>query len=509
LHNVVVASKIRALLYANSIKELILLQKKYPSINLGAVIQSFIKELDTLHLPSYVNEVDLFRQDALHNFLSIEQIYCEKGARQWVSEYHTKYSFLHDISCKITKNTVFAIEEAIQRYNRITASSNNLFFTRSSLSAINCLSDADRHNHGRQVLLLHNEVGEKIVYKPTNGWSSHAMSRLINVCQLNTLEVCSLRTIPCEDEQGDFSFVEFVEHQHCQTKDDVQSFYSRLGHWLALCQAFSCSDVHCSNIIASCDRPFIIDSECHFQNYSRDEGNRFNSLLTNLIQTAPDQDAKEYWMPGICANARISYNPITPIVKNDDRIDVHFELGKLEITKTGNIPILNDYYVKPYQYKHILINGYKMAVEKIQSYGHILLKDSLFLTYLAKSKTRVILRATSAYYQIYRRLSMPDITTYDHAVKLIKSYQSRFLTTNSEWRQILHGDFPYFYTKLHSNKVVDIYGNTILEYPETLLQYLQTSINKLIEIPIEETLRKIDDCLQTAYQIETGETKIL
>ena len=428
------------------------------------------------------------------------------GWQDYAKEFHSSYPHLITIAKKLTHGVCRAVLEIIDRVEKVKKSD---LFKSNKLSKIEPLGDADRHNDGRQVYKLHFKTGEIVVYKPTDVWSHIAFKRAAEICQLDILESCFFLAETYLDENGEFSLAEFIEPYDCRSDEEVKLFYKRLGHLLAMCQVLNCSDMHCGNIIASGAAPYFIDSECYFQNTSLAPDLDFDAHFTLLIQGLPNRELNEYWLPGICSDSSVSYDPQVPTVTDDDSWNMQLSLGKVVVSETSNIPKLNGNYVDPWLYSKELKNGYLTGIQKIIYSQKRLLEDVLIWRYIEKAKIRVLARRTSAYYQLYRRFTMPDMSTcFSNDNCTVQEYRDKYDILNSELKQLRNLDFPYFYTKLDSDKVTDIDGEVITTFPLTLRSVIRKSIESVEMVPIEETLKAVDNCLEIARQIRSGEIVI-
>ncbi len=502
----------RSLLYYKQIVRILDFCDHYSELDLTEVAQSLIDELDQLYLPAFVEEVRLLA-DLLPDpstGTSLECLFSSVDLPKWCERVAAKYGFLQASAERIVGGTLSAIAEVYKRYVHLLNSREEKFFASSELRSIHPLSDSDRHNHGRQVFLLRTSSGEDIVYKPTSTWGDKALQRAAALCGLVDLADCFLKSVNFSDDGGDYSFVEFAEHRPCRTHQDVQRFYRRMGQLIGLSQAFHCIDLHCGNIVASADKPFIVDAECHFQNSSLSPDFRFDINTTLLVQQLPDAEWNEHWVSGLCANGRYSYDVIAPQAINDNLSTITLALGEHVAAQTSNIPMLNDEYVNPNDYCEDICQSYEQAAYQLQQSHAKIQADGEFWSLLAKSKIRVILRRTFAYYQGYRRLTMPDVaTSQESAEAMMQEYAERFSVSSSEIRQLLQGDFPYFYTQLNTASVFDIYGEEVMAFPATLHEAISKSLHSFEQIDAQQGVQSIRTCLVIGEKIDHGELLVL
>lgn len=509
MENVVVRSSERALLYYAPLSRAISWAEQRKGIDLSAILQGLIDELDQLYLPAFVESIGKTKGDAEVGSVSLDELFSRVPRAPWIKAFHAKYSFLSELANIVVAGTLSAVDEALSRYEDVIERRQEVFFAHTPVKRVELLSDADRHNFGRRVLSIENWSGDRVVYKPTNGWNERALYRAAEVFELDDLKPCLYRSLLGSDSNGDYLFSPYIDHVPCTTDAEVMSFYSRIGQMLALTQALGCSDIHCGNVIASGAHPYIIDSECHFQNFSLHPQVRFDLHTTLLIQRLPDPEQMEFWLSGISANARYSYDALAPVVRNDNTTDIELELGEHSMTSTSNVPLLGDEYVSPGKYSAHVVDGYRKGLSSIRVNSRNLLQDNEFWKLLGRSRIRVVIRRTAAYYQAYRRLSMPDAAVdRTTALEMLHGYSRRFSALDSEIRQLMQADFPYFYTTLDSSHILDIYGSPVLTYPTTLRESLVTNLESLHTIDEAQSCTQIHQALELGDKIEKGDIDV-
>ncbi|RFT62610.1 DUF4135 domain-containing protein, partial [Bacillus clarus] len=130
------------------------------------------------------------------------------------------------------------------------------------LSDVN-LSAGDSHENGKSVIILKFE-NKKIVYKPKNSSVSEGFEKFTSWINdySNLLDI----KIPKGIYRDSFAFQEFIDYEECETQEDVENFYLRMGHLITLLYILNMNDLHVENIIAYKDYPVIIDGETLFHN---------------------------------------------------------------------------------------------------------------------------------------------------------------------------------------------------------------------------------------------------
>jgi type 2 lantibiotic biosynthesis protein LanM len=123
-----------------------------------------------------------------------------------------------------------------------------------------CVSGiGDSHDHGRTVSLLTFSCGTRVVYKPKDLRISGAYAALVAVINASGLEPALPDRVVVSREG--YTWEEFVPCLPCRSTDDLHRFYLRMGMHARLVQLLDGTDFTGDNVIASGERPVLIDLE--------------------------------------------------------------------------------------------------------------------------------------------------------------------------------------------------------------------------------------------------------
>lgn len=145
----------------------------------------------------------------------------------------------------------FTADRALLRY----------FFNRppGRLTAL-AVGQGDLHGGGQTVARLSLEGGE-VMYKPR---SLRIDMELDTFLQRVFGAVADRIRVPDIIDRGDYGWASFVTHRYCDSAQELQTFYLRLGHWLAVLRLLGGTDIHHENLIADGPVPVVIDVESLF-----------------------------------------------------------------------------------------------------------------------------------------------------------------------------------------------------------------------------------------------------
>lgn len=146
------------------------------------------------------------------------------------------------------------------------------------------IGTGDSHESGQTVAILTGDFGS-IVYKPNNLMNDIILNELID--QINpalTLKFKKIKVL----SRNNYGWQEYIRHTSCNNKQQICSYYHRLGSYLALFYILNASDYHNENVIAAGEYPMIIDTETLIttgKNSSVEDKNLYNLLQDNVLRS--------------------------------------------------------------------------------------------------------------------------------------------------------------------------------------------------------------------------------
>jgi len=117
------------------------------------------------------------------------------------------------------------------------------------------------HHHGGQTVAQVAFEGGRVMYKPRSLRVDRAFEGFLARVFVDLED--RIR-VPAVLDRGDYGWTEFVPDRYCATHEELDAFYVRLGHWLAVLRLLGGTDVHQENLIAAGPVPVAIDVESLF-----------------------------------------------------------------------------------------------------------------------------------------------------------------------------------------------------------------------------------------------------
>jgi type 2 lantibiotic biosynthesis protein LanM len=289
---------------------------------------------------------------------------------------------------------------------------------------------SDRHNGGRQAMLVGFDTGVAMVYKPRDPRPDVAWYTLIE--RLNRSAPIRLRTarvIPCSG----YGWSEHIAHTGCSDARQLELYFRRAGAWLALFHCFTAGDMHQENIIAAADHPVPVDLETLLQGgvgVAPDDDDAVGAarvvvadsvLATGLLPSYGSAPGSRSRLLGGLAPGHVVTKTVEWRSVNTDAM--HPVPGQSR-ARQRNLPHIDGAYAGPDAYVEHFIGGYTTYA----TYLSKLRGDELFDGF-AGLPTRRVLRPTQFYSMLLQRIR--DDRTMDDGV--VWSAQADFVARLADW----------------------------------------------------------------------------
>ncbi len=284
---------------------------------------------------------------------------------------------------------------------------------------------SDPHRRGRSVFILEFANGRKLVYKPRCLDTDIALFRFfdwLNARRLSTLSTLSpglkgVRTL----SQATHGWVEYIEHLPCQTWDEVQRYYQRVGQLVCLLYVLQATDMHYENIIANGEYPVPIDLEtimtpvppCLSPNdpfgrsSQRRDASEYSVHQSTLLPMKIPFQGKTLDLSFLGCVLDFDVPAEIPCWKdlNTDAMRLVYETIHLDASKNG--VILNGVVVKASDYLEEIVVGFRTMYNLLMHYRNDLLAPEGPLSWFVGCPIRYVFRPTFVYEKVLHRLIHP------------------------------------------------------------------------------------------------------
>ena len=297
------------------------------------------------------------------------------------------------------------------------------------------LSAGDTHNRGRSVMVLVTDVG-KLVYKP------HDMRGDEWICTLAERFFPEFVGVPRSVAFGEhFGVCEFIDKRRAEGEEEAERFFYALGGLTGFVKLLGSTDLHFNNILCSGTKPYIIDLETVISPISAMQEDYVRSM-----------DSKDYLLrsPG--------NSLLMPSRIEDMEISV-----LMNVEEGGIAPIVDGKRVTVRRYLHAYKEGYRAAYNRAVEQR---VQIAEFVRSFPQFCVRIVLRATRGYCEVLKKLYHHTAMTSEEGREQSRKTLEKILSDadktldptviDSEVRQMMRGDVPYFYTYTDS---LSLYGD--------------------------------------------------
>lgn len=367
----------------------------------------------------------------------------------------------------------------------------------------------DSHNKGKGVCLVRFESGLQVVYKPRPLGIDARFQDLLRWLNGQFSESEPFYVMKVLD-RGVYGWVEFVDHRSCQTEDELSRFYARIGRQLALLYGMEAVDFHYENLIAHGEFPVLIDLESLFhqsltkRSYTEKAVDRAAELLQRSVQSTGIVPAPLYYrndpkslgleVSGLGGKEQKTPFKVPTIAqKNTDQMQIVQDYARLKDTE--NRPRLDGKDVDVSDYLDDLERGFRDMYNWLMEHKEQFKKQ---LHRFAEVEVRSIMRPTIYYGELLRQSWHPDFLRdgLDRDILLHRLWLDTSLrpglkkVVQSEKRDLLEGDIPYFFTLPGQTHLWDSEGNCLKDcFEESALEKVYRKIDLLNPRDLQEQLQ--------------------
>jgi type 2 lantibiotic biosynthesis protein LanM len=326
--------------------------------------------------------------------------------------------------------------------------------------------EGDSHHGGRSVVKLELQH-QRLIYKPRSlaiDWTIGAfLSQLFD-----HLPAEERIRVPAVIRCGTYGWSEFIPHRYCASTAELRTYYTRLGHWLALARLFGTTDLHAENLIACGPTPVVIDCETLFTPNQvikpAGMGDALDQAMTLMAGTVlssgllPSRGLGLGWR-GVDISASGALPDQQPTIQLPQIVDAGTDQARLAMAPVPGPVTLNHPSPTPDldRYWPQVLDGFDELTDRLLALDKAGSLTSMFAAF-GDVEIRAVLRSTEAYAELGRMLWHPvslhdEPTAVERATTLLTKQCENLPSAPSdpaviaaEVADLLEGDIPFFGT---------------------------------------------------------------
>lgn len=359
--------------------------------------------------------------------------------------------------------------------------------------------------------------GKKVVFKKKSSQPNQLLQTLEReVSQYLDKEVYFISPFL---DKGEYFWEKFVSSKPLLSEEEAKEFYCRVGYLLACAYMLNISDLHFENLISSHINPILVDVETVFSTSTFDtianndatfkiiESSRDSVLFTGLLPVSEADKVFGGDTSGVLGGIMIGE---ARIVINHNRDDIRVEKQKYKTENQDHLPYFSDSegvktYLNAEDYVDFIKSGFSELSEFFMHRKEFL--KTLYSEY-GHLQTRLLFRNTRDYSLIRQLLTSPVYCEQSHV--LFEKMEDKFSEVDShelcqsEEKQLLNMDIPYFYAEIASRDVRDDEG-IVWQLTRTALSQVIKKLDNLSSAVINEQLDLIEFSIKTPNALYSTE----
>ena len=346
------------------------------------------------------------------------------------------------------------------------------------------LDSGDAHANGKTVAIIQLDGIERLVYKPRAGQAERAFAAAVDWANANGFEP-SLSAVRVCDKRS-HSWVRATAFGSCASIEEVRQFYQRLGGLIALGYALSITDLHRGNLIAAGAHPIVVDLETlqhsRLAAATHAPANRAavirdlasdSVLATGIVPTpqlfVTDGTVSQSDVSGMSGDGADLFAQEEPFFLHPDTDLMRVGSRRVSVGASHHAPKFAGMTQAPSAFEGDILDGFDRMYSVLSAGRGKLAFDDSWRGLLRAVESRHITGATEMFSRALWNSFHPDFLVDDGArPRYLEKVLSRHhdvangaALAASEYRQLLAGDVPIFWSSFGSTALRGGDGSTI------------------------------------------------
>ncbi|MCM1541436.1 MAG: type 2 lanthipeptide synthetase LanM [Blautia sp.] len=394
------------------------------------LLEAFTKQVQTITIRTLILEMEICEENGMLKGAAIQERYeyfseMFLGNPAYRKEIYEAYPMLYEGLVQTMDDFVRNMNELLDRFALDRKELNRRLYPENPCREIRKIGGggSDSHRHGRWVLLLELDNGERLVYKPRSMAVDEAYAVFLGWVFENIGMSCWWYQAW---DRGEYGWCQWVSSLSCISREELSRYYYRNGVLLCVSYLLGSEDMHYENLIAHGEYPVIVDLEMTVGSRGAgiEEGMSFTEqfyrdsvLQIGILPLYTWNEAGEGVNVGAINGEGGQLVPVVmPVVADPGTVRMHIEYRRPKMGEGKNLAILNGEFIEPYEFLQEIIEGFENAYSFFTRQRE---KTLEMLGLFRNVSVRYLVRDTQQYAMMLMTLGHPDLLVRDSDRKLI------------------------------------------------------------------------------------------
>lgn len=324
-----------------------------------------------------------------------------------------EHAFLARLLDRLVEQWVAAVAEFCERLAADRSALESLAGPFDRVTALDPLGDP--HGGGRVVFGVTFDSGAKVAYKPRDVGIEVTFYEFVDrVTAAESLP--DLVTPTCLD-RGSYGWMEWIPAAECDGPEEVADYYRRAGALICVLYALNFTDGHLENVLASGDRPVVVDVETLLEPSISPER---MTIDTPIAETFEESVLRTYLFPmnlpdsefgdisGFGTQRADTSGPDLQTFTDVNTDVMEMEYRRPPVVEGENLPRIDGTVVEPDDYWPEIADGFEAAYRALLDRKDEFLAEGGVLDSFRDTDVRYLHRNTRTYGKMHLALSTPE-----------------------------------------------------------------------------------------------------
>lgn len=473
--------------------------------------EAFTKQVQKITIRTLILEMEICEESEMLKGETVQgryeyfvKMFLERPAYR--QELYEAYPGLYEGLSQVMEDFVHNINDLLDRFTEDREALNQKLYPGNPCREIRRIGggSSDGHRHGKRVLLLELDNGEKLVYKPRNMSVDEAYEVFLQWVFENIDMTCWWYRVW---DRGEYGWCQWVSSFPCVSREELSRYYYRNGVLLCVSYLLGSEDMHFENLIAHGEYPVIVDLEMAVGSRGtiRTEGMSYTErfyqesvLQTGILPLYTWNEEGEGVNVGAVNGQGGQLIPVVmPVVAEPGTVKMHIEYRRPRMGEGKNLATLHGEFIEPYEFLEEILEGFEKAYSFLSRQRQKTLK---MLGLFQNVRARYLVRDTQQYSMLQMTLGHPDLLARNPDRRSVWSVLERGMghEETTQWiqeqekRELLVWDVPYFYYDVCRPELYSGTGEVQCNYFErTAMQCMENRLAHMCTADMERQKKLI------------------